>query len=204
MQTIEEKIISRIHGHGYGWCFTPKEFWDLGRTGAIRVGLFRLVRKKMIRRLANGLFDYPRKDSQLGVLSPSPDAVARALSSRDVIRMQPSGAYAANLLGLSEQVPARIVYLTDGASRRVKIGVREIRLKRTTPRNMATAGRISGTVIQAFKFIGKNRMTPSYIDILRKKLNAKEKKCLVKDRVHAPAWMHVWLIKAGEGMSSNA
>jgi hypothetical protein len=204
MQTIENKIINRIHSHGNGWCFTPKEFWDLGKAEAIRVGLFRLVRKRMIRRLANGLFDYPRKDMQLGVLSPSPDAVARALSLRDAIRIQPSGAYAANLLGLSEQVPARIVYLTDGASRCVKIGVREIRLKRTTPRNMATAGRISGTVIQAFKFIGKNRMTSCYVDILRKKLNAKEKKCLVKDRIHAPAWMHVWLMKVGEGMPSNA
>ncbi len=112
MQTIESKI-SRIHGHGEGWCFTPKEFWDLGKAEAVRVGLFRLVRKKMIRRLASGLFDYPRKDTQLGILSPSSDAAARALSSRDVIRIQLSGAYAANLLGLSEQLLARVVYLTD-------------------------------------------------------------------------------------------
>ena len=204
MQPIENKIVSRVHGHGMGWCFTPKEFWDLGNANAVRVALFRLVQKKIIRRLSNGLFDYPRKHKQLGLLSPSPDALAQAVSSRDAIRIQASGAYAANLLGLSEQVPAKIVYLTDGASRRVKIGIREIRLKHTTPRNMATAGRISGTVIQAFKFIGKSRMTSRYVEILRKKLSTEDKKCLVKDRNYAPAWMHRWLMEAGGGMLSDA
>jgi len=204
MQTIEDKIVSRIYGTGRGWCFTPNNFWDLGKPEAVRIALFRLVRKKTIRRLANGLYDYPRKHAQLGLLSPSSDAVARALSSRGAIRLQPSGAYAANLLGLSEQVPARIVYLTDGASRRVKIGGREIILRRTTPRNMATANRISGTVIQALKFIGKERLTTRHTEILRKKLTADDKKCLVKDRIYAPEWMHKWLMEVGRGTPPNA
>jgi len=204
MQSIEYKIISRIYGKGRGWCFTPKSFWDLGSAESIRITLFRLVRKHTIRRLATGLYDYPRHHAQLGLLSPSPDDVARALSAKDAVRIQPSGAYATNLLGLSEQVPAKIVYLTDGFSRRVKIGGREIRLKHTTPRNMVTAGRISGTVIQAFRFIGQDRLTDEHIAILRKKLSPQEKRCLYKDRVHAPAWMHKHLLKISEETRSNA
>jgi hypothetical protein len=204
MQSIEDKIISRIYGKGRGWCFTPRDFLDLGSAESVRIALFRLVRKRSIRRLANGLYDYPREHEQLGLISPSPDAIAQALSSRDAIRIQPSGAYATNLLGLSEQVPAKIVYLTDGISRRVKIGGREIRLKRTTPRNMATAGRISGTVIQAFRFIGKKRLTADHLETLRRRLSAQDKKCLIKDRIHAPAWMHKWLMNVGEETQSDA
>jgi len=126
----------------------------MGSTESVRIALFRLVKKKTIRRLANGLYDYPREHEQLGLLSPSPDAIARALAHRDAIRVQPTGAYAANLLGLSEQVPAKVVHLTEGSTRRVKLDSREIRFKRTTPRNMVTAGRIGGTVIQALSYIG--------------------------------------------------
>jgi hypothetical protein len=198
MQTIENKIVRRIYGNGRGWCFTPKDFWDFGSAESVRIALFRLARKNTIRRLATGLYDYPRQDAQLGLLSPSPDDVAQAIASKDAVRVQPSGGYATNLLGLSEQVPAKIVYLTEGVSRCVKIGGREIKLKHTTPRNMITAGRISGTVIQAFRFIGKDRLTDTHIAILRKKLSPAEKARLVKDHIHAPAWMHKSLIKIGK------
>ena len=198
MQAIANKIVSRIYGNGRGWCFTPKEFADLGSTESVRIALFRLVKKKTIRRLAKGLYDYPLEHEQLGLLSPSPDAVARALAYRDAIRIQPTGAYATNLLGLSEQVPAKIVYLTDGRARRVKLGGREIRLKHTTPRNMTTAGRISGTVIQALSFIGKDRLTTVHVETLRRKLSADDKKCLSNDRIHAPSWMYKWLRQISE------
>lgn len=203
MQLIANKVVSRIYGHGRGWCFTPNDFADLGSAESVRIALFRLEKKKTIRRLANGLYNYPEEHRQLGLLSPNPDAVARALARRDAIRIQPTGAYAANLLGLSEQIPARIVYLTDGRARRIKIGSREIRLKSTTHRNMATAGRISGTVIQAFRYIGKDRLTRGNIEILRKKLNTEDKICLRNDLIHAPSWMHKWLRKISENNRSD-
>jgi len=204
MQAIANKIISRIYGNGRGWCFTPRDFADLGSIESVRIALFRLVKKRTIRRLANGLYDYPREHEQLGLLSPSPDAIARALARRDAIRVQPTGAYAANLLGLSEQVPAKVVYLTEGSARRVKLGGREIRLKRTTPRNMVTAGRISGTVIQALSYIGKDRLTTAHADTLRRKLSADDKQCLRADLIHAPSWMHKWLRQISEEKRSNA
>ena len=88
------------------------------------------------------------------------DAIVAALTGKDKLRLQPTGAYAANLLGLSDQVPARIEFLTDGTSRTVKAGPMQIVLKRTTPRQMAAAGRTSGLVIQALRSLGPDNLTP--------------------------------------------
>jgi hypothetical protein len=197
MQAVENIILSRIYGNGRGWCFTPSDFLSFGSAEAVRIALFRLARKKTIRRLANGLYDYPRTHPELGILSPEPEAVAKALARGRNIRIQPSGAYAANLLGLSEQVPARIVFLTDGAPRRIRIGNQEIVLRRTTPRNMATAGRISGTVIQALRYIGKDRITLAHRQLLMRRLSAAEKQQLFKDRLYAPGWMRSLLEEIG-------
>ena len=116
--------------------------------------------------------------------------MAKALSERDASRLQPSGGYAANLLGLSEQVPARIVFLTDGPSRHVRIGGQAIILKNTTTRNMATAGRISGTVIQALRHLGAKQIGKQHIAHLRKMLPSSDKAQLKRDRIYAPGWMH--------------
>jgi hypothetical protein len=170
----------------------------------VRIKLFRLAKQQIIRRLAKGLYDYPEKHEQLGLLSPSPDAVAEALARHDRIRVQPTGAYAANLLGLSEQVPAKVAYLTEGRARRVKLGNREIRLKQTTSQHMATAGRISGTVIQALRYIGNDRLTAEHVRTLQRKLDAADKRCLRTDLIHAPSWMHKWLRQISEEKRSNA
>ena len=143
----------------------------------------------VIRLLARGLYDYPVKHSVLGTVAPSADAVARALVGRDAIRLQPSGAYAANVLGLSEQVPSRIVFLTDGPSRRVKIGKQEIILKQTVPRNLAAAGRKSGTLIQALRYLGQNQVDETVRTILRRQISDEEQPAIRKDLVHAPAWI---------------
>ena len=190
MQSIENKIISRIYGKGRGWCFTPKAFLDIGSPEAVRISLHRLEKKGTIRRLTRGLYDYPRKHPTIGFLSPSPEEIAKALSTRDATRLQSSGAYAANLLGISEQVPAKIVFLTDGPARRVKIGHQEIVLKNTTPRNMATAGKASGTVIQALRHIGSKQIVQHHIEHLKKTLSAGDRAQLKRDRVYAPGWMH--------------
>jgi hypothetical protein len=153
------------------------------------MALTRLSRKGVIRQLARGLYDYPVDHPVLGRVAASADAVAKALASRDAVRLQPSGAYAANILGLSEQVPTKIVFLTDGPSRKVKIGQREIILKRTTPRNIATGGRKSGTVIQALRYLGQQQVDDKVIAILRRQLNAGDKAQLLKDLKYAPAWV---------------
>lgn len=118
---------------------------------------------------------------------------------RHNIRLLPSGAYAANLLGLSEQVPAKIVFLTDGPSRTVPVGNQEIRLKQTTPRNMGVAGRTSGLVIQALRHLGKLHVDDSMIQTLQRKLSAEDKKQLLADIGYAPGWVRAHLRAIAEG-----
>jgi len=152
--------------------------------------LSRFTTAGTIRHLAFGLYDYPKKHPKLGLLSPNPDTIARAISEKDDSRLQPSGAYAVNLLGLSQQIPAKIVYLTDGAEKNVAVGNQQIQLRRTTPKNMATAGRSSGLVIQAFRYLKKDGVTDDHIATLSRTLPDADRERLWKDRVHAPAWMH--------------
>ncbi|MDF1594292.1 MAG: DUF6088 family protein [Desulfobacterales bacterium] len=203
IQSIDNKVISRIYGNGMGWVFTPAHFSDLGSRDAVASALKRHRQSGRIRQLARGVYDYPRIDPALGVLTPSPDAVARALAGRDAVRLQPSGAYAANLLGLSTQVPMKIVYLTDGRSRTVQIGKKQIILKQTTPRNMATAGRTSGLVIQALRHLGQQHVDDEIIARLDRRLKPDDRKLLLKDLRFAPAWIADMMRRLGQKKEPN-
>lgn len=189
LKSIEKEILNRIRQQGMGSVFSPADFLDLGSRQAVDIALFRLYKRNIIRRLTRGLYDYPRTHPELGLLAPSIDAITKVLAGKNKLRLQPTGAYAANLLHLSEQVPAKIDFLTDGNSRTYHIINRTIRLKRTTPRNMYAAGRTSGLVIQALRYLGKNHASNDRIVTLRKVLSASEKKKLVEDMSLAPAWM---------------
>ncbi|MFM7561636.1 MAG: DUF6088 family protein [Planctomycetota bacterium] len=202
-ESIESTIFARVKRWGRGCVVLPIHFLDLGSRQAVGVALHRLAKAKSIRRLSRGVYDYPVIDPLLGQLSPSIDAITKALTQRDRIRLQPSGGYALNLLGLSEQVPARIVFLTEGPSRAIKIGPRTILLRRTTPRNMATAGQLSGLVIQAFRTLGKKHVTPARIEKLRSTIPLKQRQELLRDIALAPAWMHPLLYDLAESRSGG-
>jgi hypothetical protein len=189
-QSVDNRILSRIYGSKRGAILTPSDFLDLGSRRAVDLALHRLIEKKILRRLARGLYEYPREHPELGTLSPDIQRVAKSLAGKDRIRLQPAGAYATNLLGLSEQVPAKAVFLTDGPSRTVKIGRQEIQLCHTPPRNMASAGRLSGLLMQAFRHLGQEHITPQRIAHLKRTLPGKERRQLLKDLPLAPTWMH--------------
>ena len=189
-QSIDSQILTAIKGRGLGAVFVPADFLEKGSREAVDIVLHRLVRKGTIRRLARGVYDFPQEHPVLGLLQPSAEKVAEALAGRDHTRFQPAGAYAANALGLSEQVPAKAVFLTDGPTRTVKIGPTTIQLRRTTAKNMAAAGRLSGLLIQALRELGKEHVTPQRREHLRRTLPADKRRELLKDLRLAPAWMH--------------
>lgn len=151
--------------------------------------LSRHARAGRIRKLARGLYDLPKRDPQLGPLMPSVELVAEALRGRDAVRLQPSGAYAANRLGLSDQAPMKVLFLTDGTPRRVRIGNLQIIIRQTTPRNMATAGRISGLVIQALRYLGQRHVDDRVVTTLRRRLSDADRRQLLKDIRFAPVWV---------------
>jgi hypothetical protein len=187
--SVDAAVARRVQRATAGTVFTPSLFARAGSRGAVDKALQRLVERGALRRLARGLYDKPREDELLGTLWPSVDEVIKALIGKDRLRLQPTGAYAANLLGLTEQVPARVEFLTDGTSRAVQVGPMRIVLKRTTPRQMAAAGRSSGLVIQALRNLGPAHVGPDRLERLRRTMPPAERRALLDDLALAPTWM---------------
>jgi Family of unknown function (DUF6088) len=187
--SIDTKISRYVNRCAPGSVFVPDTFVAFGSRAAVDKTLQRLVANGGLRRLSRGLYDKPRHDDLLGALWPSVDTIVKAIAGKDKLRTQPTGVYAANMLGLSDQVPAKVVLLTDGISRTVQAGPMQIRLQRTTPRQMAAAGRLSGLLIQAFKSMGVEHIKPVHIDRLRKNIPSIERAKVMKDLALAPVWI---------------
>ena len=190
--SVESRIAHRVGKRGRGAVFIPADFLDLASRQAVDLALHRLVKKGTFRRLARGLYDYPKHHPELGLLSPSVDAIADALAGKHKLRLLPAGAHAANMLRLSDQVPMKVIFLTDGPTRSVRIRNQTIRLRCTTPRAMAAQG-ISGLVIEGLRNISKRHVTRERVAHLRTLLPASEKARLLKDLPLAPAWMHPFI-----------
>lgn len=153
------------------------------------MALHRLAKQGTIRRLARGVYDFPKEHPVLGPLTPSAEAVARAMAGRDRTRLQPAGAYAANMLGLTDQVPAKVVFLTDGPAKTVKIGTMTIQLRRTTPKNMEAAERFTGLLIQALRELGQEHITSERREHLKRTIPLEKRLELLRDLRLAPTWM---------------
>jgi hypothetical protein len=170
--------------------FNAGQFLDLDTRASVDQALSRLVQAGSLKRLARGLYYRPRQHAVLGEILPPVEAVAQALAGRDRVRLQPFGGYAANLLRLSEQVPARVVFLTDGKPRKVHYGRQVIELRRASPRMMSAAGRMTGLVIAGLRYIGKANVSPERVAHLRKLLSPEDRRRLLDDLPLAPVWMH--------------
>jgi Family of unknown function (DUF6088) len=191
-------VLERIRSKPADWVFTPADFLDLGSRDAVATALKRYKARGIIRLLGRGLYDVPRQHALLGMLWPPIENVADAVARKDGLRLQPTGVYAANLLGISEQVPAQVVYLTDGASRHVKVGPTQIVFKRTTPRHMAAADKLSGLLIQAFRSMGQVHVMPKHIELLRSRIPANKRCEILADLSLAPDWMRPLMRKVAQ------
>jgi hypothetical protein len=186
---IERALLARVKTRENGWVFAPNDFHDLGSRQAVDKALSRMAAARTIHRIVRGLYYVPQKHPIVGLTPPHLDKIVQALASKASTRVQPTGGYAANLLGLSDQVPVKVVFLTDGRSKRLRLGKLDIVLKQTSPRNMATAGRISGLVIQSLRYLGKGHVSYVTVKRLDRRLSPDDRKHLLKDVPYAPAWV---------------
>ena len=184
-----DKIKRRIIGKGRGAVFTPADFLDLGSRACVDQTLSRLTDQGVIRRLARGIYDYPKTSPRLGRLSPDPDVVAVAIARKDGRVVQVSPARAANMLGLTTQVPAKAVYLTDGPSRTTQIGAQTIIMRNAAAKNLVGAGKPTGAVFQALRYLGKDGVDASVVARLSRTIDADTRRALVKDALQAPGRM---------------
>jgi len=202
MQSLRNQILARIRGKGRGCVFSSKDFLDLGGRNPVDKALSRLCAQGVIRRVTSGIYDFPREEEELGGrLSPDIQQVARAIARKNGVTIQPSGALAANLLGLSTQVPAKIVYLTNGKSRTVEINNRTLIFKRVKPREMRPGNEISILVTQALRFLGKERIEKNIINHLQQQLSDADQKKLLKDARYMEDW--IWEVVRRIALKEN-
>ena len=187
--TIENKILTKIKKAKRGALFFNDNFASFGSTETVRRTLNRLVKKGEIDRVSAGIFVRPEIDKIIGKIAPKIENIADAIARRDKAKIVPTGAYALNRLGLSSQVPMKIMYLTDGSTRNIKVGNYTISFIRTSPKNVAAIGKISRLAIQALKSIGKENIRQSEIEQIQTVLLKEKVSYLEHDLRIAPAWI---------------
>ena len=193
---VENKILEALLTHKKSNVLFVDDFLDYGNPESVKKALFRLKEKEILVRLAHGIYLYPKVDKELGVLYPSTEEIAKAIARRDKARIVPTGVQALNKLGFSTQVPMKVVYLTDGAARTVKVGKRTITFKKTSPKNLSIKGEISGLAIQALKTIGQNKVDDKTIEKIQAILKNEKKENIINDAKLSPAWINKILMQA--------
>ncbi len=188
MKTIANSIYRRIIKKGRGWVFTPFDFQDLGSRESIDQTLSRLAKREKIRRVTQGVYDYP-EISSFGPIPADLFSVAQAIARSTQTKIQVSESYAANILGLSNQVPAKLILYTDGTRRVRQVGRQKIIFRQVTPKKLIGAGKITGLVFQSLRYFGKDRLNDKIISRLKKILKPEDKALLLKDKNTTPIWM---------------
>lgn len=188
-ESIEKQIKKSILNYKHGKIFFPTNFSKFGTSTAIRQALNRLEDKGLLVRLAHGIYLYPKKHKTLGILYPSIEEIALAISKRDKARIIPTGSHALNRLGLSTQVPLNIVYLTDGTSRSIKVKKRTIKFRKASPKLLAAKNDTNILVIQALREIGKENVDSKILKRIKEILSTVEKDLIKQDMKVAPSWI---------------
>jgi hypothetical protein len=200
--SVPDRVMNRVRARGRGSVFTPSDFLTVATRSSVDQALSRLVKGGQLRRLAHGLYDFPKVHPKLGPLSPASDDVAQALARETGSQVQIAGARAANELGLSAQVPAQSTYLTDGPSRRVVLGKRVVDLRHASPKHLIAPGSPAGTVVQALRHVGPARAV-DVVQVAVRRLSANDKKTLALTAGQAPAWMLPTLVSIANSAKAN-
>lgn len=191
MAPIAHKIMKSISKRGRGrWVCTPKDFLAHGSREAVDQALSRLAKAGQLRRVGHGLYDMPRMSDVLKRPAPVDwDAAISALARRDGVRIIPDGLAAANQLGLTNAVPAKTSYVTDGSTRTLKIDGRTVRFRHAGPSIMQWAGKPAAPVVQALRWLGPDNATdPQVVSSLRRRLPDHVKRDLVQNSMGLPSW----------------
>jgi hypothetical protein len=190
MQSSVKQIEICVKSRRRGKIYFTQDFRDCGSYGATRIALMRMVESNILIRLAQGIYYYPKIDRQTGItLLPSIEDIAETLAKRDKARIVPTGAYAMNKLGLSTQVPMKIVFLTDNVPRKVKVGRTWITFQKAATKNFAYKSYVTMLVSFALSEIGKDKITSQDIAIISQTLLQEDKEKIKKDLPLTPAWI---------------
>ncbi|MBF0316339.1 MAG: hypothetical protein HQK50_16870 [Oligoflexia bacterium] len=194
--SIVNAIKNRIFEHGRGWVFTAHSFADLDSYTGVRTALSRLQKERVIRRVAQGIYDYPKTHKTQGILPPSVEEIAKAYAAKNGAQIQAAGAYAASLIGISMQTPDKVIFLTDGPIGKIKIKRFEICFRKSSTKNIYAAGTKETLSVQVLKFIKQKHLTAEVLTVIREFLRkGLNKKDFEKNLQYAPYWIKVTLFE---------
>lgn len=174
IETIEDKILTKSKKCGRGSVFFVSDFISYGNRNAVNKALERLAEKGLMLRVARGIYCYPKVEKiyGLGPIPPSLEEIAEAMAKRDGAKIVPTGLYAQYQLGLTQQVPMNVVYLTNGISRTIKVGEgKSIKFKHSSPRYFAIRSKLALLLTTALKDWKVENLTEEQISIIKTKLN---------------------------------
>ena len=186
---IDNAILRSMRAAPTASVFSPRHFAGFGGSDAVRKALSRMVQAGKIQRVRRGLYHLPRPHPIVGQTGPDIMATVRAVMEGSHAQWQFTGAYAANALGLSDQVPAKIIILTDGIPRKLALGKLTLIFRRAAPRNLVGAGRRAGLVIQALRYLSGSPEMAKHVARLHRDLDSTTKKDLLALASKLPAWM---------------
>lgn len=189
--TIELKI-GRLKP---GDVFLPSDFKDLGTSTAIRKALSRLVETGKVERMGQGIYVIPKYDKVFGKVLPSIEQIANILAKKDHVKIKPSGQYALNKVGLSTQVPMRLVFLTSGHSKKIQIGKSAIIFKATTAKKLSMKGEITSLLFLGLEELDLKNISSTQLEHIQMLIKKDTSENLTYNLRLAPAKVSDFIIK---------
>lgn len=188
------EIKERILSENIGSVFVAADFADITDKTIANVILARLEAEGTIRRVLRGVYDRPEySDFLKEYVAPIPNNVAHALARNYGWTIVPCGDTALNLLGLSTQVPATWVYVSDGTYKEYTFDNTTIQFKRTTNKEVSKLSYKTALTVQALKALGKDKIDNAILDSLRKLLTDGEKSVMMTEAKMATSWIYEYI-----------
>jgi hypothetical protein len=187
MPTLKQQILEQLAGLPEGAALCAKELLHLGSRAALDQTLSRLVRRGQLMRAGRGVYVRPI-ETRFGVRAPSAEKVVEAIARLRGETVVSHGAAAANALGLTTQVPVRVVYLTSGRSRRLKLGAQVVEMKHVPGWQLIKAGQPAGEAVRALAWLGPAHVSAA-LKTLKQKFPESEFRALGATRNALPGWL---------------
>ena len=194
-ESINSQIEAKVKRSKPGQIFLPSDFKDLGTSTAIRKALSRLVEQKVLVRMGQGIYATPIHDKVFGDVLPSMEEIAVTLAKKDHVKIMPTGQYALNKIGLSTQVPMKMVYLTNGTKKNISLGKSSIVFQPTTTKKLAMIGTITSLLFLGLEELDLDNLSKTDINKIINLLKKEDKKKLKHDLKLAPARISDFVIK---------
>ena len=187
MEKLSEVILHHARSQPEGVPVSAKGLLHLGRRSAVDQALSRLARRGNLMRAGRGLYVLPVK-SRFGNRAPSLLKTVEALAAQRGERIASSGAMAANVLGLTTQVPVKPVFLTSGRDRKLKLGRQEVELRHAPPWQLVLSGRKAGDAVRALAWLGPKKAGTA-LETLGQSLTPEERGELAHVSAQMPGWL---------------